>query len=106
MLSDGQSQKIALARALYRNGAILILDEPSSALDAIAEHQLMERLKQVAQDRTVVLISHRLSSVRDADFIYFMENGRIVEQGTHDELMKQQGRYSEMFMIQANAYHN
>lgn len=106
VLSDGQSQKIALARALYRNGAILILDEPSSALDAIAEHQLMERLKQVAQDRTVVLISHRLSSVRDADCIYFMENGRIVEQGTHDELMKQQGRYSEMFMIQANAYHN
>lgn len=106
VLSGGKGQKIALARALYRNGSILILDEPTSALDAIAEHRLMKSLKQVAKDRTVVLISHRLSSVRDADCICFMENGRIVEHGTHDELIKQQGRYCEMFMIQANAYHN
>ena len=106
VLSGGQSQKIALARALYRDSSILILDEPTSALDAIAEYHLMKILRQVAKDQAVVMISHRLSSVRDADCIYFMENGRIVEYGTHDELMKKQGQYCEMFTIQANAYHN
>lgn len=106
MLSGGQIQKIALARALYRNNSILILDEPTSALDPISEHKLMRSLKQVTKDRTVLLISHRLSSVRDADCIYFMENGRIIEHGTHNELMKQRGRYFEMFTIQASAYRN
>ena len=66
----------------------------------------MRSLKQVTKDRTVLLISHRLSSVRDADCIYFMENGRIIEHGTHNELMKQRGRYFEMFTIQASAYRN
>ena len=106
MLSGGQTQKMALARALYRNAPILILDEPTSAFDAITEHKFSKSLKQAAKDRTVVLISHRLSSVRDADCIYFLENGRITEHGTHDELMKQKGRYCEMFLIQANAYRN
>ena len=106
MLSGGQIQKIALARALYRNNSILILDEPTSALDPISEHKLMRSLKQVTKDRTVLLISHRLSSVRYADCIYFMENGRIIEHGTHNELMKQRGRYFEMFTIQASAYRN
>lgn len=106
VLSGGQTQKMALARALYRNAPILILDEPTSAFDAITEHKFSKSLKQAAKDRTVVLISHRLSSVRDADCIYFLENGRITEHGTHDELMKQKGRYCEMFLIQANAYRN
>ena len=106
VLSGGQTQKMALTRALYRNAPILILDEPTSAFDAITEHKFSKSLKQAAKDRTVVLISHRLSSVRDADCIYFLENGRITEHGTHDELMKQKGRYCEMFLIQANAYRN
>ena len=106
MLSGGQIQKIALARALYRNNSILVLDEPTSALDPISEHKLMRSLKQVTKARTVFLISHRLSSVRYADCIYFMENGRIIEHGTHNELMKQRGKYFEMFTIQASAYRN
>lgn len=106
VLSGGQTQKIALVRAIYRKNAILILDEPSSALDAISEHKLMKCLREVAKDRTVIFISHRLSSIRDADCIYFMENGQVIECGTHDELMIQQGKYYEMFKIQADAYNN
>ena len=102
--SGGQIQKIAIARALYRNSDVLILDEPTSALDALAEHKFMKSLRQHAKDKTVVLISHRLSLVRNADCIYFIENGKISERGTHEELMNQQGKYYEMFTIQSNAY--
>ena len=104
VLSGGQIQKIAIARALYRNSDVLILDEPTSALDALAEHKFMKSLRQHAKDKTVVLISHRLSLVRNADCIYFIENGKISERGTHEELMNQQGKYYEMFTIQSNAY--
>ena len=104
ILSGGQNQKIALARALYRNSPILILDEPSSALDAISEHKLIKNMMQVAKSKTVILISHRLSSVRDADCIYFIDDGQILEHGTHDELMAYNGYYHEMFKVQADAY--
>lgn len=103
-LSIGEWQKIALARAFLRNSEIVILDEPTSALDARAEAILFERFVALFQDRTAVLVSHRLSTVKMVDRIYFMENGRIVESGSHDDLMDQGGRYAEMFEIQARHY--
>lgn len=104
ILSGGQNQKVALARALYRENSILILDEPSSALDSISEHKWIRLMEKVEMNHTVILISHRLSSVRDSDCIYYMEDGRILESGPHDELMDLQGYYFQMFKVQADAY--
>ncbi|MDR0919512.1 MAG: ABC transporter ATP-binding protein/permease [Oscillospiraceae bacterium] len=104
ILSGGKNQKIALARALYRNSHILILDEPSSALDAISEHKLMECMTEVAKGRTIIYISHRLSAIKNSDCICFMDSGKIVERGTHNELMALHGQYHEMYEIQADAY--
>ena len=103
-LSLGQWQRIALSRAFFRNSHFLVLDEPSSALDARAESELFENLKSRAGGRTVLLISHRLSTVSLADYTYVLEKGRIVEEGTHDELVKAGGQYSELFEIQARRY--
>lgn len=104
ILSGGQNQKVALARALYRDHSVLILDEPSSALDSISEHKWMRLMEKVEMNHTVILISHRLSSVRDSDCIYYMEDGRILESGPHDKLMDLQGHYFQMFKVQADAY--
>lgn len=103
-LSGGQWQRIALARAFYRAAPLLILDEPTAALDARAEAALFERVRDLQQDRTVVLISHRFSSVRGADRIYVLDRGRVVETGSHDELVRLGGQYAEMYDLQASAY--
>ena len=103
-LSIGQWQRIALARAFFRGAPFVILDEPTAALDPRAEHELFERIRAVAAGRTVLLISHRFSSVRSADRIFVLRSGELVEQGTHDELMAEPGLYAELFNLQASAY--
>jgi ATP-binding cassette, subfamily B, bacterial len=103
-LSGGEWQKVALARAFMRDARILLLDEPTSALDAQAEYELFERLRSLTRGRTAVYISHRFSTVRRADRILFLEHGRLVEQGTHQQLMRLNGRYARLFRLQAAAY--
>ena len=103
-LSIGQWQRVALARAFFRNAPFVILDEPTAALDARAESQLFDRMRELLEGRSVVLISHRFSSVRNADRIYVLHDGRVVEQGPHDELMSVGGLYAELFTLQARAY--
>jgi ATP-binding cassette, subfamily B, bacterial len=103
-LSGGEWQKVALARAFMRDARILLLDEPTSALDAQAEYELFERIHSLTRGRTAVYISHRFSTVRRADRILFLERGRLVEQGTHEQLMRLNGRYARLFRLQASAY--
>jgi ATP-binding cassette subfamily B protein len=103
-LSVGEWQKIALARAFVRDAQILVLDEPTSALDPQAEWEVFRHIKELARGRSVVLVSHRFSTVRTADRIHIFDQGRIVESGTHDELVALGGRYAEMYEVQARAY--
>src|SRR5690606_19881902 len=103
-LSGGEEQKIAISRAFVEGKDILILDEPSSALDPLAEYDINKKIVSLANNKTVIFISHRLSTVRMADMIYMMDKGEIIESGTHDELMKQGGKYFEMFTKQAEKY--
>lgn len=103
-LSIGQWQKIALARAFLRDAQIVILDEPTSSLDAKAERDVFGKFKQLAEGRMAIIISHRLSTVRIADCIYFLKNGEVVESGNHDELMRLDGNYAELYRIQAGNY--
>jgi ATP-binding cassette subfamily B protein len=103
-LSVGQWQRVAVARAFFREAPILILDEPAAALDAVAETRLYERLTELVASRSVLLISHRFSTVRLADRIIVIEQGRIAEQGSHAELIELGGRYSELFNLQASSY--
>ena len=103
-LSGGQWQKLALARAFFRDGAVLILDEPTAALDARAEHELFEQILASSRGRTTIIISHRFSTVRSADRILVLHEGEIVEDGDHASLMERNGRYAEMFRLQASRY--
>ena len=103
-LSVGQWQRVALARAFFRDAPFIILDEPTAALDARAEHELFESIRTLCRGRSVLLISHRFSSVRSADRIYVLDGGRVVESGSHDELMALGGRYADLFTLQASAY--
>lgn len=104
MMSGGEAQKVAIARAFYKKCPYVILDEPSANLDPIAEYNLNQAMLDAAKDKTVVFISHRLSTTINADKIYVMENGTIIESGTHHELMEQNGTYARMFTLQAEKY--
>lgn len=103
-LSGGEMQKLMLARALYKNGKALILDEPTAALDPIAESRIYEEYSRMSQEHTSVFISHRLASTRFCDRIFFLEKGNIVETGTHSQLMELGGKYCEMYEMQSHYY--
>lgn len=103
-LSGGEAQKIAIARVFSHPFELIIMDEPSSALDPIAEFELNQSILKNAENKTVIFISHRLSTTRIADKIYMFANGQIIEQGSHDELMKLNGKYAEMYRVQAKKY--
>lgn len=103
-LSGGEWQKLAIARAYMREAEVLILDEPTAALDARAEYEVFRRFKELSEGRTAILISHRFSSVRMADRILVLADGKVEAQGTHDELVAQEGRYAELFELQAAGY--
>ena len=103
-LSGGEAQKVAVARAFYKDCPFAILDEPSANLDPVSEYSLNEAMSRAAEDKTVIFISHRLSTTVMADVIYMLEKGEIVESGTHDELMALGGKYAYMFNLQAEKY--
>jgi len=103
-LSGGEMQKLMLARALYKNARLILLDEPTAAMDALAEHELYEKYKELTREKTTMFISHRLASTRFCDKILFLENGKITERGTHEELLKKKGAYAAMFEVQRKYY--
>ena len=103
-LPGGETQRLMLARALYKGAPVVLLDEPTAALDPLAERQMYERYDELTAGKTSVFISHRLSSTRFCERILYMEGGRVVEQGTHDELMAVHGGYARMFETQARYY--
>jgi ATP-binding cassette subfamily B protein len=100
----GQWQKIALARAYMRDAQLLVLDEPTSSLDARAEFEVFQRFSELTKGKMAILISHRFSTVRMADRIMVLGDGRIVEEGTHAQLLARGGRYAELFELQAAGY--
>lgn len=104
VLSGGEQQKLLMARALYKDAPILILDEPTAALDPIAESETYEQFQEIASGKTAIYISHRLASTRFCDKISFLSGGRITEEGTHEELMERDGAYREMFLLQSKYY--
>lgn len=104
VLSGGEQQKIVVARAFARNASVKVFDEPSSALDPIAEYELYKGIMNESKGHITLFISHRLSSVKDADMVFMLENGTVIESGTHRELMEQNGKYCEMFTRQAQNY--
>jgi ATP-binding cassette, subfamily B, bacterial len=103
-LSLGQWQRVALARVFFRDAAFLVLDEPTASLDARSEHDLFQDVQRLAAGRSLVLISHRFSTVKNADRIYVMHEGELIEEGSHDELVARGGRYAALFDLQARAY--
>ncbi len=104
VLSGGENQKLAFARAIFHNPKILVLDEPSSALDPVAEDELLKSFQQISKDKIVIYISHRLSSAVLADEILYIKNGKLCESGTHQQLLKQHGEYARYYNTQAKYY--
>jgi len=105
-LSGGESQKIAISRVFARPFELIIMDEPSSSLDPVAEFELNKSILKNAADKTIIFISHRLSTTQMADRIYMFDHGEIAEIGSHDELMALGGKYCEMYHVQAEKYSN
>ena len=105
-LSGGEAQKVAIARTFYNDCAFAILDEPSANLDPVAEYSLNQSMAKAAEDKTVIFISHRLSTTVMADEIFMLENGEIAEHGSHEELIKLDGKYAYMFRLQAEKYND
>lgn len=103
-LSIGQWQKIALARGFFRNAPVLILDEPTASIDAKAEAEIFNRVEKLSKDKTVIIISHRFSTVRNADKIYVIDEGKVIESGSHKKLMELNGQYATLFNLQAKGY--
>jgi ATP-binding cassette subfamily B protein len=103
-LSKGQHQRLAVARMFYRNAAITILDEPTASIDAVTEERIFSSLEKNMQGKTVILITHRFSTVKNADKILMLEHGSIIEQGSHRKLMALKGKYAELYTMQAKRY--
>jgi ABC-type multidrug transport system fused ATPase/permease subunit len=103
-LSTGQWQKIAIARFFYRNAPLVIFDEPTAAIDAVSEYNIFNKIYEFFTDKTVIIVSHRFSTVRNADRIIVVDNGEIAEQGSHTELMAMNGKYAKAFLLQAEGY--
>lgn len=101
LFSGGQMQRLMLARALYKGGPILILDEPTAALDPIAENDIYQKYSEMTRGKTSLFISHRLASTRFCDRIIFIADGKIAEEGTHEQLLKQGGAYAQLFEVQS-----
>ena len=103
-LSGGESQKLSLARAIYKDSPLMILDEPTSAMDAISESNLYTNINKLINNHSAIFISHRLSSTKFCDRIIMLDNGRIIESGTHQELLNENGEYAKLFNMQAEYY--
>jgi ABC-type multidrug transport system fused ATPase/permease subunit len=103
-LSIGQWQKLSIARAFYSDADVLILDEPTASLDALAEQEIYQRFDQLREGRTTILVSHRMSCATTADNIIVLENGMVIEEGNHAKLMELKGKYHELFTTQASRY--
>ena len=102
MLSGGQKQRIAIGRAILKNAPLLILDEATSSLDTKSEYQIQESLKELMKNKTTLVVAHRLSTIEGADQIIVLDNGRIVEKGTHDELIMNASHYANLHRLQFN----
>ena len=103
-LSGGEWQKLAIARAFYEEPPVLILDEPTSSIDAESEYEIFNNLQKQYKNKTLFLVSHRFSTVRNANKIYVLDKGQIIERGTHKKLLKVSGKYARMFSVQAKGY--
>ena len=103
-MSGGERQRIAIARAILKNAPILIFDEATSSLDSESERYIQSSLKTLMQNKTVIAIAHRLSTLREMDRIIVLENGQIIEEGTHLGLLRKKGRYAELFKMQSDGY--
>ena len=103
-LSGGEKQRLAMARSLYKGGEIIILDEPTAALDALAEDKMYRNFEKMVKNKIAIFISHRLGSTRFCDEIAMFKDGRIIELGTHEELLEKNGEYANMFNIQSSYY--
>jgi len=103
-LSTGEWQKLAIARAFYQQPPVLILDEPTSSIDAEAEYQIFNNLQSQYQDKSLIFVSHRFSTVRNANKIFVIDQGELIERGSHDKLMALKGKYAHLFNIQAKGY--